>query len=99
MNISASIIIALMPSMAVAATDCRIIEYTDHVEAICTGDATAPPPQLGNGPERQAAGDYATAGGVTSRRAQRMEKIQALSVQRRTDIVAATADAVAAAAR
>lgn len=28
-----------MPSVALAATDCRIIEYQDHFEVVCVGDA------------------------------------------------------------
>lgn len=30
--------IVLLPSMAAAATECRVVEYPDHYEAICTGD-------------------------------------------------------------
>ncbi len=29
----------LLPSLAVGATDCRVVEYPDRYEAICNGDA------------------------------------------------------------
>jgi hypothetical protein len=32
-----------LPCMAFAATDCRVIEYQDHYEAICTGDEKTGP--------------------------------------------------------
>ncbi len=38
--------IVLVPYTAFAATNCRVVEYPDHYEAICTGDAppAAPSP-------------------------------------------------------
>ena len=35
--------IVLLPYLAFAATDCRVIEYPDRYEAICTGDAPHTP--------------------------------------------------------
>jgi len=35
--------IVMMPCMAFAAVDCRIIEYEDHFEAVCVGDAQQTP--------------------------------------------------------
>ncbi len=37
--------IALMPSVSSAATDCRYVEYPDHYEAVCTGDAVSGGPR------------------------------------------------------
>jgi hypothetical protein len=31
-------LIMMVPSMALATTDCHVIEYPDHFEAVCTGD-------------------------------------------------------------
>lgn len=28
----------LLPGMVIAATDCRVIEYPDHYDAVCVGD-------------------------------------------------------------
>ncbi|HEX9080363.1 MAG TPA: hypothetical protein VF795_12290 [Desulfuromonadaceae bacterium] len=33
----------LLPSLACAATDCRVVEYPDHYEAICMGDGNSGP--------------------------------------------------------
>jgi hypothetical protein len=38
-----SLMIVLLPCAAFAATDCRFIEYPDHYEAICIGDADKTP--------------------------------------------------------
>ena len=35
----------LLPSIVFAATDCRIIEYPDHYEAVCVGDEKNRPEQ------------------------------------------------------
>ncbi len=37
--------IVLMSNAAFAATDCRVVEYPDHYEAVCTGDASQTPAQ------------------------------------------------------
>ncbi len=34
--------IMLVSNAAFAATDCRVVEYPDHYEAVCTGDAPQP---------------------------------------------------------
>lgn len=33
----------LLPCTAFAATDCRVVEYPDHYEAVCIGDAEQKP--------------------------------------------------------
>jgi hypothetical protein len=38
-----AIMIVLLPCAAFAATDCRIIEFPDHTEAICVGDPAESP--------------------------------------------------------
>lgn len=38
-----SLLMVLLPCMAFAATDCRVIEYPDHSEAVCVGDAEQTP--------------------------------------------------------
>lgn len=40
--------IALLPSVSSAATDCRYVEYSDHYEAVCTGDAVSGDPRVEN---------------------------------------------------
>lgn len=35
----------LMPGMVIAATDCRVIEYPDHYDAVCVGDEKPGPVQ------------------------------------------------------
>src|SRR5690242_17918892 len=35
--------IVLAPYLAFAASDCRVVEYPDHYEAVCTGDASHMP--------------------------------------------------------
>jgi len=37
------LVIVLLPCTTFAATNCRIIEYPDHYEAICVGDAEQTP--------------------------------------------------------
>lgn len=32
-----------MPGMVIAATDCRVIEYPDHYDAVCVGDEKTGP--------------------------------------------------------
>lgn len=34
-----SLVMVLLPCTAFAATNCRVIEYPDHYEAVCVGDA------------------------------------------------------------
>lgn len=38
MRILIFVVLALLPSMAFASTNCHVIEYADHYEAICEGD-------------------------------------------------------------
>ena len=43
----------LLPCMAIAGTDCRIIEYPDHFEAVCDGDSRQSPVALQNSGQEQ----------------------------------------------
>ena len=35
------VVLVLLPCMAVASTNCHVVEYADHYEAICNGDKPA----------------------------------------------------------
>ena len=48
------VFMVVVPSMAFASTDCRLLEYPDHFEAICIGD----PPRTST--SAQAAGQQQT---------------------------------------
>ena len=39
------LVIAAIPCLVLASDDCRLIEYPDHYEAVCEGDATYAPPK------------------------------------------------------
>jgi len=43
MRIFISVLLILLPTMALAATDCHVVEYQDHYEAVCTGDEKSVP--------------------------------------------------------
>ena len=43
MKINILLVMLLFPFTAFAATDCRVIEYPDHYEAVCVGDAAQTP--------------------------------------------------------
>jgi hypothetical protein len=54
MKIIISLLMVLLPCAAFA-TDCRIVEYPDHTEAVCVGDtdqaaALAQKPEMGQSP-------------------------------------------------
>lgn len=36
------LMMVLLPCTALAASDCRIVEYPDHTEAVCVGDEPTP---------------------------------------------------------
>ncbi len=38
--------IMVMSTAAFAATDCRVVEFPDHYEAVCTGEAQRPPASI-----------------------------------------------------
>jgi hypothetical protein len=38
-----SLVMVLLPCMAFAATECHTVEYPDHTDAICVGDAAQSP--------------------------------------------------------
>jgi hypothetical protein len=37
------LVMVLLPCMAYAADDCRVIEYPDHYDVVCDGDITQTP--------------------------------------------------------
>lgn len=43
MRIIISLVMMLFPCTALAGTDCRVIEYPDHYEAVCIGSAEQTP--------------------------------------------------------
>jgi len=49
------LMMVLLPGMAFAATDCRIVEYPDHTEAVCVGDAEQTGQQQISGQEQAVA--------------------------------------------
>jgi hypothetical protein len=72
----------LFPFAAIAAKDCRVVEYPDHFEAICTGDQKLKTGQ----PEQGFAGQALASGAQVSKRRQRIEDIRSLN-QHRMDTV------------
>ncbi len=68
--------ILLLPFTAAAADDCRIIEYADHVEAVCSGEpgVTGQPPL--------SAGKQAPNGAEVSRIRKDLAKIRAMNGRR-----------------
>jgi len=83
MGIFIIIAIIFVPYLTFAGTDCRVIEYSDHFEAVCIGNPkpvdlrqpvqpehVVPPPANTNGV------------GIPSRRAQKLEQIRVLGSQR-----------------
>jgi hypothetical protein len=43
MKIIISLAMVLLPCTTFASTDCRVVEYPDHYEAICNGDSEKTP--------------------------------------------------------
>jgi len=42
------LIAAAVPCFAYAGTDCKLVEFPDHYEAVCVGDARYVPQETGN---------------------------------------------------
>ncbi len=68
----------LFPFLAFAAKDCRIIEYPDHYEAVCDGEAA----NLREPPKLDDTKFVSTNGAQVSRKRQRIEDIRSLNSQR-----------------
>ena len=43
MKILISVLLILVPTASLAVTDCHIVEFPDHYEAVCTGDEKSVP--------------------------------------------------------
>jgi len=87
-----SVVMLLLPSLVFAATDCRVIEYLDHYEAVCAGDPGPVPVQTPVQAEQAVPAKANNTGvGVPSRRGQKLEQIRVLGSQRYRAAVAATA--------
>lgn len=70
--------VLLLPCTAVAAPDCRLVEYADHVEAVCTGDPRAlPADSTPPAPEKPRAN-----GAQVSKQRQNLEKIRTMNAHR-----------------
>jgi len=81
----------LLPCSVFAATDCRVIEFPDHYEAVCAGDPGSVPVQTRVQPAQVVpVRANTTGGGVPSRRGQKLEQIRVLGSQRYSTAVATT---------
>ena len=68
----------LLPCTAVAAQDCRLIEYADHVEAVCTGDPRVVPERIAPAvPEKTTPN-----GAQVSKQRQNLERIRTMNAHR-----------------
>jgi len=82
----------VVPCMAFAAPDCRVVEYPDHFEALCSGNpGPAAPQQPAQGQQVAPPAMNATGGGIPSRRAGRLEQVRSLNSQRYSAATAAAA--------
>ncbi len=70
--------ILLLPCSAVADSNCRVIEFPDHVEAVCTGVPGSAPERT----EPMATEQIAPHGAQVSRQRQHLEKIRTMNAQR-----------------
>ena len=85
----------LLPCQVFAGTNCRVIEYPDHYEAVCVGDPRPVPAQTGVQAVRAVPVRANASGvGVPSRRVQTLEQIRILGSQRYTAATAASATTI-----
>lgn len=70
--------LVLLPCLVFAVTDCRVVEYPDHFEAVCVGDPKYTPEQ----PEQADSNPAATKGAQASRKRQRIEDVRSLNAHR-----------------
>jgi hypothetical protein len=70
--------ILLLPCGAVAGTDCRVVEFPDHVEAVCSGDPRLAPEWA----EPATTGQIDHRGAQVSRTRQHLEKIRTMNAHR-----------------
>jgi hypothetical protein len=89
-----SVVMLLLPCQVFAATDCRVVEYPDHYEAVCVGEPRPVPVQTGVQPAQVVPVRADTGSvGVPSRRGQKLEQIRILGSQRYSTAVTASASA------
>ena len=71
----------LLPWPALADKDCRVIEFPDHVEAVCSGkpDST---PELAELSEQATSKSSMTKGAQVSRKRQQLQDIRSLNAHR-----------------
>jgi hypothetical protein len=67
--------LTLLPCIAFGATDCRTVEYSDHFEAVCIGEAGYVPPQAQVMDSPAARADYKPASEAMATRSQRAGKL------------------------
>jgi hypothetical protein len=89
-------VMLLLPSMAFGATNCRVVEFKDHYEAICIGDPRFVDQRQPEKPEQVAPTTANPSGiGIRSRRAQKLEAVRSLGSQRYNTAVDASATGAA----
>ena len=71
----------LLPRMLSAATDCRVAEFPDHYEVICTGDEKAGAVQTQTTVQKKAADQTQTAAGQKQPAAQKKTPAQAQAAE------------------
>lgn len=72
------ILVITLPPMSLAAKECRVIEFSDHFEAVCVGDPNYALKQR----EHAASNLTPTKGAEVSRKRQRISDIRSLNAHR-----------------
>jgi hypothetical protein len=86
--------ITLLPCVAFGGTDCRTVEYPDHFEAVCNGEAGYVPPQSQVQDSPAARADYrpvSEAMATRSQRAGKLDNIRELGTHRYNPVPVASA--------
>jgi hypothetical protein len=60
------LVMVLLPCTAFAGTDCRVVEYPDHYEAICVGDSEKTPSSYQKTEQDQLPGQEQTLASATT---------------------------------
>ena len=68
----------LLPWPALADKDCRVIEFPDHVEAVCSGKTDSTPEHA----EQASSNTSVTKGAQVSRKRQQLQDIRSLNAHR-----------------
>ena len=71
-------LLVFSPSIAIAAKECRVIEYPDHFEAVCVGDPNYAIKQR----EQAVSNTTPTNGAEASRKRQRIIDVRSLNTHR-----------------